>query len=45
MVSARIGRSCINDIFVHNELIQGHIRECKSTFAFFLDIKEMQDGV
>ena len=32
----RIGRSCIDSIFVLNELILSHMRESKSIFAFFL---------
>ena len=41
----RMGRSCINNIFSLSELIQGLIREVKSTFAFFLDVKKAYDTV
>ena len=40
---SRLGRSCIDNIFSHNELIQGCIREGKSTCTFLLDIKEAYD--
>ena len=33
----RIGRSCIDNISSLNELIQGGIKEEKSTYVFFLD--------
>ena len=32
----RIGRCCVDNIFALNELIQSRIKECKSTFTFFL---------
>ena len=41
----RLGRSCIDNIFSLNELIQGRIREGKSTLAFFLDVKKAYDTV
>ena len=41
----RIGRSCIDNIFSLSELIQGRIREGKSTFSFFLDVKKAYDTV
>ena len=41
----RIGRSCIDNIFSLNELIQGRMKEGKSTYAFFLDIKKAYDTV
>ena len=31
----RIGRCCVDNVFALNELIQGHIKECKSTLHFF----------
>ena len=36
----RMGRSCIDNIFSLSELIQGRIREGKSTFAFFLTLRK-----
>ena len=41
----RIGRSCIDNIFSLNELIQGRIKEGKLTYAFFLDVKKAYDTV
>ena len=41
----RVGRSCIDNIFSLNELIQGRIKEGKSTYAFFLDVKKAYDTV
>ena len=41
----RMGRSCIDNIFSLSELIKGRIREGKSTFAFFLDVKKTYDTV
>ena len=35
----RLGGSCIDDIFSLNELIQGRIREGKSTLAFFFTLR------
>ena len=35
-----MGRSCIDNIFSLRELIQGRIREGKSTFAFFLTLRK-----
>ena len=37
--------TCIDNIFSLNELIQGRIREGKSTFAFFLHVKKAYDTV
>ena len=36
----RLGRSCIDNIFSLNELIQGLIGEGKPTFAFFLTLRK-----
>ena len=42
----RVNRSCMDNIFTLNELMQGRMREDKQTYAFFLDIKLMiQCGV
>ena len=41
----RIGRSCIDNIFSLTELIQGHIKEGKFTYAFFLDVKKAYDTI
>ena len=41
----RAGRCCIDNIFTLNELIQGHLKEGKKTFSFFLDIQKAYDSV
>ena len=37
----RLGRCCIDNIFSLNELIHGRTREGKSTFAFFLTLRNL----
>ena len=37
----RFGRSCVDNLFVLNEEIQGRLQEGKKTFSFFLDIKKL----
>ena len=39
----RFGRSCVDNLFVLNEVIQGRLQEGKKTFSFFLDIKKAYD--
>ena len=41
----RRGRSCIDDVFSLNDLIQGCIKENKATYAFFVDVKKAYDMV
>ena len=41
----RFGRSCVDNLFVLNEVIQGRLQEGKKTFSFFLDIKKAYDTV
>ena len=41
----RVNRSCMDNIFTLNELMQGRMREDKLTYAFFLDIKKAYDTV
>ena len=41
----RAGRCCIDNIYTLNELIQGHLKEGKKTFSFFLDIQKAYDSV
>ena len=36
----RFDRSCVDNIFILNEVIQGRLQEGKKTFCFFLDIKK-----
>ena len=43
--SFRFGRSCVDNIFILNEVIQGRLQEGKKTFCFFLDIKKAYDTV
>ena len=41
----RSGRSCIDNVFTLNEIVQGRLRENKVTYAFFLDIQKAFDTV
>ena len=41
----RFGHSCIDNLFVLNEVIQGRLQEGEITFSFFLDIKKAYDTV
>ena len=41
----RINRSCMDNVFTLNEIVQGRLREDKKTYAFFLDIKKAYDSV
>ena len=41
----RFDRSCVDNIFILNEVIQGRLQEGKKTFCFFLDIKKAYDTV
>ena len=41
----RFGRSCVDNIFILIEVIQGRLQESKKTFSFFLDIKKAYDTV
>ena len=41
----RFGRSCVDNTFFLNEVIQGRLQEGKKTFCFFLDIKKAYDTV
>ena len=45
VVSDLIGRSCVDNIFILNEVIQGRLQEGKKTFCFFLDIEKAYDTV
>ena len=44
-VGFHVGRCCIDNIFILNELIQGHLKVGKKTFSFFLDIQKAYDSV
>ena len=41
----RAKRSCVDNVFTLNEIIQGRIREGKHTYAFFLDVQKAFDTV
>ena len=41
----RLKRSCVDNIYTLNELVQGRMKEGKRTFAFFLDIQKAYDTV
>ena len=41
----RFGHSCVDNLFVLNEVIQGRLQEGKKTFLSFLDIKKAHDTV
>ena len=41
----RFDRSCVDNIFILNEVIQGRLQEGKKTFCFYLDIKKAYDTV
>ena len=41
----RIRRSCVDNIYTLNEIVQGRLKEGKSTYAFFLDVQKAYDTV
>ena len=41
----RIKRSCLDNVYTLNEIVQGRLREGKSTYAFFLDVQKAYDTV
>ena len=41
----RINRSCMDNVYTLNEIVQGRLREDKKTYAFFLDIQKTYDSV
>ena len=41
----RVNRSCMDNVFTLNELVQGRLRENKRTYAFFLDVQKAYDTV
>ena len=40
--SFRFGHSCVDNLSVLNEVVQGRLQEGKKTFSFFLDNKKAQ---
>ena len=43
-VGFRINRSCMDNVYTLNEIVQGRLRE-EYTYAFFLDIQKAYDSV
>ena len=41
----RAKRSCVDNIYVLSELVQGRLREGRKTYAFFLDVQKAYDTV
>ena len=41
----RINRSCMDNAYTLNEIVQGRLREDKKTYALFLDIQKAYDSV
>ena len=41
----RINRSCMDNVYTLNEIVQGRLREDKKTYAFFLDIQKAYDSL
>ena len=41
----RINRSCMDNVYTLNEIVQGRLREDKKTYAFFLDVQKVYDSV
>ena len=41
----RINRSCMDNVYTLNEIVQGRLRKDKKTYALFLDIQKAYDSV
>ena len=41
----RVNRSCMDNVYTLNEIVQGWFREDKGTYAFFLDVQKAYDTV
>ena len=41
----RVNRSCMDNVYSLNEIVQGKLREGKCTYAFFLDVRKAYDTV
>ena len=41
----RVNRSCMDNVYTLNEIVQGRFREDKETYAFFLDVQKAYDTV
>ena len=41
----RVNRSCMDNVYTLNEIVQGRLNEDKETYAFFLDVQKAYDTV
>ena len=41
----RVNRSCMDNVYTLNEIVQGRLEEDKETYAFFLDVQKAYDTV
>ena len=41
----RVNRSCMDNVYTLNEIVQGRLKEDKETYAFFLDVQKAYDIV
>ena len=41
----RINRSCMDNVYTLNQIVQERLRKHKKTYAFFLDIQKTYDSV
>ena len=39
----RVNRSCMDNVYSLNEIVQGKLREDKHTYTFFLDVRKAYD--
>ena len=44
-VGFKINRSCMDNVYTLNEIVQGRLKEDKKTYTFFLDIHKANDSV
>ena len=44
-VGFRINRSCMDNVYTLNEIVQGRLREDKKIYSFFLNIQKAYDPV
>ena len=41
----RVNRSCMDNVYTLNEIVQGRLKDDKETYAFFLDVQKACDTV
>ena len=41
----RVNRSCKDNVYTLNEIVQGRLKEDKETYAFFFDVQKVCDTV